>query len=152
MFQFPSLPSSWLCIHHAMTAHYCSRIPPFGHPRVRIFAPDRGLSQLVTSFFGSWCQVILPTLLLAWPLNLFKQILGSSNYIRIRDFWNWSFTLILTLLVRFRKNLSTYNLGLTLFLISSRLYLLYHRLNISSLKYSGLHCSVFKVQVSPLCG
>ena len=64
MFQFPSLPSSWLCIHHAMTAHYCSRIPPFGHPRVRIFAPDRGLSQLVTSFFGSQCQGIHPVLFL----------------------------------------------------------------------------------------
>ena len=33
--------------------------------------------------------------------------------------------------VRLRKNLSTYNLGLTLFLISSRLYLLYHRSNIN---------------------
>ena len=54
-----------------------------------------------------------------------------SNYIRIRDFWNWSFYPYHNLLVRFRKNLSTYNLGLTLFLISSRLYLLYHRSNIS---------------------
>ena len=32
-----------------------------------IFAPPRGFSQLVTSFFGSWCQVILPTLFIAWP-------------------------------------------------------------------------------------
>ena len=30
------------------------RVPPFGNPRIyRIFAPPRGLSQLVTSFFGS---------------------------------------------------------------------------------------------------
>ena len=29
-------------------------VPPFGNPRIlRIFAPPRGLSQLVTSFFGS---------------------------------------------------------------------------------------------------
>ena len=33
-----------------------------------IFAPNRSLSQLVTSFIGSWCQVILPTLFLTWPL------------------------------------------------------------------------------------
>ena len=30
------------------------RVPPFGNPRIyRIFAPPRGLSQLVTSFVGS---------------------------------------------------------------------------------------------------
>ena len=32
----------------------------------RLFATTRSLSQLVTSFFGSWCQGIHPTLLLAW--------------------------------------------------------------------------------------
>ncbi len=30
----------------------------------RIFAPTRGLSQLITSFFGSQCQGIHPTLFL----------------------------------------------------------------------------------------
>ena len=37
-----------------------------------IFAPNRSLSQLVTSFFGSWCQVILPTLFIAWPAWFFR--------------------------------------------------------------------------------
>ena len=32
------------------------------------FAAPHSFSQLVTSFFGSWCLGILPTLLLAWPL------------------------------------------------------------------------------------
>ena len=32
-----------------------------------LFAIPRSFSQLVTSFFGSWCQVILPTLFIAWP-------------------------------------------------------------------------------------
>ena len=32
-----------------------------------IFAPPRSLSQLVTSFIGSWCQGIPLALLLAWP-------------------------------------------------------------------------------------
>ena len=31
----------------------------------RIFAPFRGFSQLITSFFGSWCLGILPTLFVA---------------------------------------------------------------------------------------
>ena len=34
---------------------------------LRSFAAPRSFSQLVTSFFGSWCLGILPTLLLAWP-------------------------------------------------------------------------------------
>ena len=46
-----------------------------------IFAPTRSLSQLVTSFFGSWCQVILPTLFIAWSNDRF------SNYLRIRDYF-----------------------------------------------------------------
>ena len=32
-----------------------------------LFAAPRGLSQLVTSFFGSWCQGILHVLFFAWP-------------------------------------------------------------------------------------
>ena len=32
-----------------------------------IFAPIRSFSQLVTSFFGSWCQGIRRMLLFAWP-------------------------------------------------------------------------------------
>ena len=31
----------------------------------RIFAPPHGFSQLITSFFGSWCLGILPTLFVA---------------------------------------------------------------------------------------
>ena len=34
----------------------------------RIFAPARSLSQLVTSFFGSWCQGIRLVLFVTWPL------------------------------------------------------------------------------------
>ena len=32
-----------------------------------LFAAPHGLSQLITSFFGSWCQGILHVLLFAWP-------------------------------------------------------------------------------------
>ena len=46
-------------------------LPPPGFP-IRIsadhssFATPRSFSQLTTSFFGSWCQGIHPTLFLAW--------------------------------------------------------------------------------------
>ena len=33
-----------------------------------MLADPRGFSQLTASFVGSWCQGILPTLLLAWPV------------------------------------------------------------------------------------
>ena len=36
----------------------------------RIFAPPRGFSQLVTSFFVSWCQGILRMLFIAWSRQL----------------------------------------------------------------------------------
>ena len=34
---------------------------------LRLFAPTRSFSQLVTSFIGSQCQGIPPALLVAWP-------------------------------------------------------------------------------------
>ena len=65
-----------------------------------IFAPTRSLSQLVTSFFGSWCQVILPTLFIAWSNDRF------SNYLRIRDYF------LIEVFYPFSwKNLSTLFLG-----------------------------------------
>ena len=46
------------------------KVSPFGNPRIlRLFAPPRGLSQLVTSFIGSQCQGIPLVLLLAWTLS-----------------------------------------------------------------------------------
>ena len=49
-------------------------VSPFGNPRIYcLFAAPRGLSQLVTSFFGSWCQGIRLVLLFAWTfLNEFS--------------------------------------------------------------------------------
>ena len=39
-----------------------------------IFAPPRGFSQLITSFFGSWCQGIRPAPFLAWPFGLHRTL------------------------------------------------------------------------------
>ena len=42
-------------------------VPTFGYLRIyRLFAAPRSFSQLVTSFFGSWCQGIPLMLFLAW--------------------------------------------------------------------------------------
>ena len=42
-------------------------VSTFGNLRIyRLFAAPRSLSQLVTSFFGSWCQGIHLMLLFAW--------------------------------------------------------------------------------------
>ena len=70
MFQFPTSPHITLCIHVMLTEFF----PLPGSPirisvLLRLFAPSHSFSQLVTSFFGSWCLGILPTLLVAWPLN-----------------------------------------------------------------------------------
>ena len=67
-FSSAGLPPSYYFIHMTVTRHEPSRVSTFGNLRVkRIFAPNRSLSQLIASFFGTWCQGIRPVLLLAWP-------------------------------------------------------------------------------------
>ena len=45
-----------------------------------LFAAHRSLSQLVTSFFGSWCQGIHLTLLFAWTsVKISLYLLGSLH-------------------------------------------------------------------------
>ena len=53
----------------------------------RIFAPARSLSQLVTSFFGSWCQGIPLALFIAWPIES-SLILSWIMQAILQDFWN----------------------------------------------------------------
>ena len=52
-----------------------------------LFAAPRGLSQLVTSFFGSWCQGIRPMLFFAWTsysivcsLNCLSFFVNKINF------------------------------------------------------------------------
>ena len=54
-----------------------------------IFAPPRSLSQLVTSFIGSWCQGIPLALFIAWPfeLILFRDLVLS--WIMQAIFWDF---------------------------------------------------------------
>ena len=62
-----------------------------------LFAAPRGLSQLVTSFFGSWCQGIHLTLLLAWTfssifLYLVLFLIAFLHEIRNSQFWFSSYS------------------------------------------------------------
>ena len=65
-FSSAGLPPPYYFIHMAVIGHEPNCVSTFGHLRVkRIFAPNRSFSQLITSFFGSWCLGILPTLFVA---------------------------------------------------------------------------------------
>ena len=72
-FSSPRFPLVYYFIHiliHAYLPHV--GFPIRTSPTRQIFAPPRGFSQLVTSFFGFWCLGILPMLLLAWPISFGK--------------------------------------------------------------------------------
>ena len=59
MFHFPALPSPALCVQAGMTGNYARQVSLFGNPRITVWlSTPRGLSQIPTSFFGSWCQGI----------------------------------------------------------------------------------------------
>ena len=68
MFQFTGFPS----IRYGLAYGYLESVqvgfPIQRSPDQWIFAPPRSLSQLITSFIGSWCQGIRPVLFFAWPL------------------------------------------------------------------------------------
>ena len=56
------------------------KVSPFGNLRIlRLFAPPRSLSQLVTSFIGSQCQGILHILFFAWT-TFSKQVSFETNW------------------------------------------------------------------------
>ena len=79
MFQFPTSPSCTLWIHVQVTE--LLSLPGFPIRKsvlLQLFAPSHSLSQLVTSFFGSWCQGIHPTLLVAWPFFWFSSLVFSK--------------------------------------------------------------------------
>ena len=66
MFQFPGFPSyTYVFSVWSMSLQHRG-FPIRKSAGQSLFAALRSLSQLVTSFFGSWCQGILPVLFLAW--------------------------------------------------------------------------------------
>ena len=58
MFHFPTFPPTALCVQAEVAGHDSGifRVSLFGDPRIRAWLPaPRGLSQVPTSFLGSWC-------------------------------------------------------------------------------------------------
>ena len=90
MFQFPSFP-----LYGYVLAIQWQRFALPGFP-IRIstdhslFATPRSFSQLITSFFGAWCQGIHHTLLLAWSL-LFPKFLHLVTFSVLGFFLDHSF-------------------------------------------------------------
>ena len=56
----------------------------------RICAPYRSFSQLITSFFGSWCQGILPTLFFAWSSDGTASMAVPSEHPSLFHLTFWS--------------------------------------------------------------
>ena len=98
-----------------------------------IFAPPRGLSQLITSFVGSWCQGIPLALFLAWPIkNNFLAVLVVNYAGSTKSFRNCNRYPIYTM---FHDQISSFRV------FSDT------DLSVALLITSSSHCSVFKVQV-----
>ena len=83
MFQFPGFPAhGYVFTGRFMILHHeCSHIRKSADQS--LFATPRSLSQLVTSFIGSWCQGIRSVLLFAWtsieyPFR-YSLVLSSLN-------------------------------------------------------------------------
>ena len=80
MFQFPRSTLMQLFIHYMMhgVSHASSLIRK--SPDLWLCAPTRSLSQLITSFIGSWCQGIHHAPFVAWPyVCLLISITASTS-------------------------------------------------------------------------
>ena len=69
MFQFRRFPSSCYGFTKGWRSIALTGFPIRISADLCLFAAPRSFSQLITSFVGSKCQGILPTLLLAWSLK-----------------------------------------------------------------------------------
>ena len=102
-----------------------------------IFAPPRGLSQLITSFIGSWCQGIPLALFIAWPIENSRSLARSRLWIMQASqiLWNCNcyphlFRCCSTIKITFFCAISGTDLSVALL-------------------HFVIHCSVFKVQSFP---
>ena len=80
MFHFPTFPPLTLCVQVRVTGLASSRVSPFGNPRITVWlSTPRGLSQIPTSFFGSWCQGIHRVPLKTWPQRCSRPLCSSQH-------------------------------------------------------------------------
>ena len=63
-----------------VTRHESRRVSPFGHPRITVrLSTPRGLSQIPTSFIGSWYQGIHHVPLKTWPQRCSRPLCNSQH-------------------------------------------------------------------------
>src|SRR4051794_40366172 len=80
MFHFPTFPPLTLCVQVRVTGLASSRVSPFGNPRITVWlSTPRGLSQIPTSFIGSWCQGIHRVPLKTWPQRCSRPLCSSQH-------------------------------------------------------------------------
>ena len=80
MFHFPTFPPHTLYIQMRVTPHNRCWVSPFGHPRITVrLSTPRGLSQIPTSFIGSWCQGIHHAPLKTWPQRCSRPLYNSQT-------------------------------------------------------------------------
>ena len=89
MFHFGGFPTyTYVFSVRSMVLHHGSFLIRKSTDR-SLFAAPRGLSQLVTSFFGSWCQGIHLMLLFAWTsFKNFRSLACSQIYLNCLSFLN----------------------------------------------------------------
>ena len=91
MFQFPSFPSlDYVFIKRSMILHQ-SGFPIRKSADRSLFAAPRSLSQLVTSFVGSWCQGIHLVLFHAWTSLFFLLSIAWVSQIIILQWKSFLF-------------------------------------------------------------
>ena len=91
---------------YSLNVTQCVGFPIRKSPDRSLFAAPRGLSQLVTSFIGSWCQGIRPVLFFAWTSYLYSLFSELLEFLRKQDkFSHWKgFFLFVSLVSTFRWN------------------------------------------------
>ena len=82
MFQFPGFPTYTYEFSACTAVLHCRGFPIRKSADRSLFAAPRSLSQLVASFFGSWCQGIHLMLFFAWTFSTFQfSLLNCLSFI-----------------------------------------------------------------------
>ena len=90
MFQFRRFPSYTYLIQYMMYVHTHTDCSIRKSADQFILADPRSLSQLVTSFVGSWCQGIHLMLFLAWTsFVLFSCLSFANNFVTMKKLFRF---------------------------------------------------------------
>ena len=89
MFQFSGFPSIHYGFMYGSQVLHLRGFPIRKSADRSLFAAPRSLSQLVTSFVGSWCQGIHLMLFLAWTSSSFSSLIKSFSLVCLSLANNW---------------------------------------------------------------